>query len=138
MTGTQLAGSELCGLELSPGRPSARPNGDSCLRQRINGTRKTEGGTTMPDIRPLAGGLVCGVMLLITGSAYTQTRVQPEPRTAQSEAAQVGRVSSLMGAAVELRAGEKAGTIRGIVISPQGTISFFVVDFEEQLILVPF
>lgn len=79
------------------------------------------------------GGLAWGLLLLGTSWAMAQAPVREEIRTTQ-----IRRISSLMGAPVQLQAGGTFGKVEDLVISDNGCIEYAVVGTEEKLIAVPF
>jgi hypothetical protein len=85
-------------------------------------------------VRFVTDGLICYLILLGTGRAYGQAQLREETRTTT----QVRRVSSVIGAAVQLQAGGEFGKVEDLVINEQGCIDFTVVVFEEKFIAVPF
>ena len=87
-----------------------------------------------PSMRSIVGaGLACGLALLMANGTYSQAQ---EERTTTT--VQVRRVSTVIGAAVQLQAGGDFGRVEDIVINEDGCIDFVVVVFEEKLIAVPF
>ena len=79
--------------------------------------------------------LACCLVLWSTTEASSQTRVREETRTTST---QVRRVSGVIGASVQLTAGETFGKVEDIIINDQGCIDFVVVVFEEKFFAVPF
>jgi hypothetical protein len=80
-------------------------------------------------------GLACCLILVGTSWASSQTRVREETRTTTT---QVRRVSSVIGASVQLVAGGTFGKVEDVIINDQGCIDFVVVVFEDKLFAVPF
>jgi len=78
---------------------------------------------------------LAGLLLLWGASeAFGQAQIREETRTTTT----VRRVSTVIGASVELQAGGAFGRVEDIVINDEGCIDFVVVAFEEKLIAVPF
>jgi hypothetical protein len=80
------------------------------------------------------GGLTCCLFLLIADRAFSQARPREETRSPS----QVGKVSTVIGASVQLKAGGAFGKIDDIIIDDQGCIDFVIVVFEDKLFAVPF
>src|SRR5438034_5038497 len=85
-------------------------------------------------LRKVPSGLACFLLLWGTSWAFGQAQVREETRTTTT----VRRVSTFIGASVELQAGSTFGRVEDIVINDEGCIDFVVVAFEEKLIAVPF
>jgi len=82
-----------------------------------------------------AGSGLAGLLLLWgVSEAFGQAQIREETRTTTT----VRRVSTFIGASVELQAGGTFGRVEDIVINDEGCIDFVVVAFEEKLIAVPF
>ena len=79
-------------------------------------------------------GLACVLLLWGTSWAFGQAQIREETRTTTT----VRRVSTFIGASVELQAGGAFGRVEDVIINDEGCIDFVVVVFEEKLIAVPF
>ena len=79
-------------------------------------------------------GLACVLLLWGTSWAFGQAQIREETRTTTT----VRRVSTFIGASVELQAGGTFGRVEDVIINDEGCIDFVVVVFEEKLIAVPF
>ncbi len=80
-------------------------------------------------------GLACCLILVGTNWASSQTRIREETRTTTT---QVRRMSSVIGASVQLTAGGTFGKVEDVIINDQGCIDFVVVVFEDKFFAVPF
>lgn len=79
-------------------------------------------------------GLTCCLFLLVTDRVFSQARPPEETRSPS----QVGKVSTVIGASVQLKAGGAFGKIDDIIIDDQGCIDFVIVVFEDKLFAIPF
>ena len=84
----------------------------------------------------LCGGVISCLVVLANGVCPGKAQVRPDART--TTPTEVRRVSKMIGSSAQLKAGDKVGKVKDLVIDKESTIEFVVVDFEEELILVPF
>ena len=82
----------------------------------------------------LGGGVACCLALLMTTEACSQV----QERTRTTTTVQVRRMSTVIGASVQLQAGGAFGRVEDIIINEEGCIDFVIVASEQKLIAVPF
>jgi hypothetical protein len=80
--------------------------------------------------------LACCTLLLGASRACSQAPLRDDTR--KTTTPQVRKVSSVIGASVQLQAGGTFGKIEDIIINDQGCIDFVIVVFEEKLFAIPF